>query len=531
MLMIGVSVLTLLLVGFVGLFVASKGSESVRQINEGSMPRIQTLGEARQIFMEARNNMYALFLNSDQSELDALEQRLGSNQGEILMKIKAYEKLIANAEDKKLLDADVANVKAYMTFFNDEIMPLLRDTENDKARDLMTSKMAPLGYNALKGFNAHMNFNAKLVAESSTQTISATIHGRNIAFGTMALGVLAVGVLGFFLLTNIKSSLRQIQSMVGSVESDLDFTVRAAVTRHDEIGRTTTGLNKLLDKLQGNMNSIAASAQSVASASHGMAETANQVAASSTQQSEAASDMAATVEQMTVSINHVAERAQDASRISSESGQLATSGEVTIGQTVSDIQDIAATVHEAAELIRGLEQHSQEIAKVVLVIKDVADQTNLLALNAAIEAARAGEQGRGFAVVADEVRKLAERTTASTKEIFLTVDVMRSGATNAVTGMQGVVSKVADSVEHAQEANRSIKQIGEGSRKTVGMVEEITAAIREQGTAANAIALQVERIAQMSEGSSAAAETSEHATQELDRLAAGMLGILSEYRL
>ena len=531
LMMIGVSVLSLLLVGFVGLFVANKGTESIRQINEGAQPRIQALGEVRQIFMESRINIYALFLNTDQMEMDSLEQRLGGSIGEIDMKLKNYEKLIAGDEDKKLLDADIANVKAFMDYFSNEIMPLLRDGENEKARDLLMSKLAPLGYNTLKGFNTHMEHNTKLSAESTSQAVAAAVKGRIVSIGAMALGFVAVGALGFFLLTNIRASLRQIQSMVNRIETDLDFTVRVDVKKHDEIGQTTSALNRLLDKLQDNLNSIAAGAQSVAAAANEMSSTSTHVATASTQQSEAASDMAATVEEMTVSINHVADRSLEANRISSESGRLASSGEEVIGHTVEDMNDIASTVNEAAALIQQLEANSQQISNVVAVIRDVADQTNLLALNAAIEAARAGEQGRGFAVVADEVRKLAERTSTSTKEISSTIDTMRASASNAVDSMQGVVSRVALGVERAQEANTSIKQIGEGSRNAVHMVEEITEAIREQGTATNNIAMQVERIAQMSEESSAAAANSAQAAQDLDRLAGDMQRIVSAYRL
>ena len=219
----------------------------------------------------------------------------------------------------------------------------------------------------------------------------------------------------------------------------------------------------------------------------------------------------------------------DYEKIAASSGQK--NGESVVVKTVEDIDAIALSVSSSAELINRLETQSREIASVVNVIKEVADQTNLLALNAAIEAARAGEQGRGFAVVADEVRKLAERTGNSTREITDTIDVMREGAQAASTAMMNAVEQVTASVSRASGACDMIRKIGEGSREAVGMVSEITDAIHEQSASSTSVAQSVERIAQMAEQSAAAAQGGADTAQQLNTLAQEMRMITDQYKL
>ena len=460
-----------------------------------------------------------------------IESTLDSQTARLLQLLKDYEQHITTDEDRKLLDATIANLKNSESVVKKLVLAKSFEDEKEAARSLMGLRGNEAGAKTLSGLDEHVAYNKKNAETAARDAFSSAALGRNISLIAILAGVIAVAVVGVLLLRNIKSSLGMIQSMVSRIESTLDFTTRVEVSRMDEIGTTTQGLNRLLDKLQSSLRSISVGARSVMDAANLMVTTSSAMSNASQLQSEAASDMAATVEELTVSINHVADRAQEANRISSDSGRLAVSGSKIIGQTVCDIQEIAETVHEAAGAIHGLEQNSQQISNVVAVIKEVADQTNLLALNAAIEAARAGEQGRGFAVVADEVRKLAERTAISTQEIASTIDTMRSSASGAVASMQGVVSKVTAGVERAREASDSIEQISAGSGAAVGMVEEITSAIHEQGAATNNIAIQVERIAQMSEQSSVSSANSAKAANKLGALATDMQRIVAAYTL
>jgi methyl-accepting chemotaxis protein len=255
------------------------------------------------------------------------------------------------------------------------------------------------------------------------------------------------------------------------------------------------------------------------------------VANGSTSQSEAASAMAATVEQITVSIAHVSEGAFEALRISRNSGELSEHGGEIIHRAAEEIRKIADTVRQTSTSIENLGEQSTRISSIVKVINEIANQTNLLALNAAIEAARAGEQGRGFAVVADEVRKLAERTSKSTQEVTQMIDTIQTSSRIAVDGMAAMVGQVDGGVALAQQAGEAINQINAGSSQVLSTVSDISSALAEQSKASNDIAAHIERVAQMTEENSASAELSASAASDLAKLADDMRTTVNRFKI
>jgi len=299
-------------------------------------------------------------------------------------------------------------------------------------------------------------------------------------------------------------------------------------------GDTTSvlaGMKEMQQTLRKMIDEIVHGAEQLSSASNELLSASEEVATRSHQQSEAASAMAAAVEEMTVSIDQVAENAREAHTISVHAGDLSSRGTLVIHNAASEMNKLSEAVQSSSRVIEELGSQSDQITSIVNTIKEIADQTNLLALNAAIEAARAGEQGRGFAVVADEVRKLAERTSLSTKEIAGMVGKIQNGTRTAVDSMDTGVKQAEKSVELATQAGTSITDIRDGSTRVIDVVNSISDSIREQGAASSDIAKNIEHIAQMSEESARAVRHTADAARHLQQLSASLHVSVSRFKL
>ncbi|AEV26256.1 methyl-accepting chemotaxis protein [Azospira oryzae PS] len=353
-----------------------------------------------------------------------------------------------------------------------------------------------------------------------------------LVISSIVAALLSCAVIFFLVNVRLKPLSEFMVQMDRLGAGDLTISVRDADGNSgNEVQRLGHSLNVTAANVRSLVGEISAAAGRVNAAASEVENASHQAMDAAEQQSQSASGMAASVEQMSVSISHVAASAGDAAQVGEEAAESTHRGRSIVQKTVEEMERIAGEIGRSAEVIHSLGERSQQISGIVGVIKEIADQTNLLALNAAIEAARAGEQGRGFAVVADEVRKLAERTSSSTQEIADTIAAITGETQSAVAGMQVVSRQVEAGVEMAREAGEALQVIDANTEKSVSTVRDIADSTREQSVVSQEIARLVEQIAQMAEEGSATSTQNTEYARNLQTLAQELQTALQRFKV
>ena len=351
-----------------------------------------------------------------------------------------------------------------------------------------------------------------------------------ISVGVLAAAVVFSLLISFFMTKLITAPINKTIEVIENVSKG-DLTQRVDVVSNDEIGEMSRHFNAFVEKLHQAIVHVARSSDDVSSAANTLDSAAEQMATGVEEAAAQVNSVATASEEMSTTSSEIAQNCVMAAKSSEKANNAATAGEGIIQETVNVMKRINGRVKESAGIIKSLGARSDQIGKVVGLINDIADQTNLLALNAAIEAARAGEHGRGFAVVADEVRKLAERTTEATKEIGDTIEAMQGETKNAVSSMEEGVKEVEVGSVEAEKSGDALNDILKQINAATVEINQIAVASEQQTATTNEIANNIQQISEVMHDTSKRIQDNASASSQLAGLAKDLQKLVGQFTL
>ncbi len=504
-------------------------SEAEQEASSERKQLLLELAELRQTWMNVLNNNRAFIaFRVEANRSNAVLFREGFI--EALERIANYSDLLSfEQEDAVSVVREAAN--RYIEL-QDE---LFRVHSSDQWRTdsyLIRTEIGPLAQDIRQDIDWLVRGQREDV-EGSTQSLLADVTTTKGLVGTLLLLGLVLGGGGALLLARSITRPMQIavQAMEDISEGEGDLTRRLQVHGQDEMGQLSASFNKFIDKIQEMVRQVSSATTQLAAAAEEMSIITSETSQGVYRQRSETEQVATAMTEMTSTVQEVAGNAESAAETASEADSQAAAGRSVVNNTINSIGRLAQEVETASDVISRLEEDSDKIGAVLSVIQGIAEQTNLLALNAAIEAARAGEQGRGFAVVADEVRNLASRTQSSTGEIRQMIEALQTGARNAVAAMEAGRNQAQSSVEQADNAGKALQSIASAVNRIKDMNQQIADAARQQGQVAEDINQSVINITHIADGSSTGTEQLAEASHDLARLSSELQTLVGSFKV
>lgn len=524
----GVMIVLVLAVAITAALSIASISKNIDDIVDIRIPQKDMLADLHGAIQDAASHLRDAIIAETPQGVEKNLQALTAAQskvGELFEKIKAS---LTTEKGKALYQAILDKRKAYIEVRN-QVTQLLKEGKKKDALALMP-KLDPLQdayFKAVSDLDAVVNTVAKKSGEDARSNASTT----RLTIIFLSVGALIIAVLiTFWIVKSITKPLNNAVDTANKIASG-DLTVQVTGSGNTETGQLLNAMGAMVEKLKTLISDIKSASSSMASGSHQLSASSEEITRTMNDQSSRSSQIATSAEEMSQTVIDIARNSADIATSANDTAGIAQKGAEIVNKSVNESRAIAATVESSAKVMQTLGDKSKQIGEIVSTINDIADQTNLLALNAAIEAARAGEQGRGFAVVADEVRKLAERTAQATSEISGMIGEIQGEVDNAVDAMNRTNEQVEVGLKYSVEAGQQLSSIVQSVTTLQGMVQQIASATEEMSSTSEAISGDIQAVAAGAKEISLGSDQIAQSSSELSRLAGDLKNSVDQFRV